>query len=95
MDSVSLKNRNQSGDSVQNLFTLFVDNLPQDVSRNWLRKTYSKFGFVRDAFIPLKRSKVTGRNFWFIRYGNENSAENAIKKTNGIWIEDRIVCQAG
>lgn len=54
-----------------------------------MRKTYSKFGVVRDAFIPLKRSKVTGRNFGFVRYDNEKLAENAVERTNGIWIEDR------
>lgn len=83
------KHRNQRGDSFQNLSTLFVDNLPEDVSQNWLRKTYSKFRVVKDVFIPLKRSKATGRNFGFIRYDNENSVEKAIEETNGIWIEDR------
>lgn len=69
--------------------TLFIDNLPEDVSLNWLRNLYNKFGVVRDAFIPLKRSKVTMRRFGFIRYSCAVSTDVAITKTNGIWIEDR------
>ncbi|KAH7838737.1 hypothetical protein Vadar_030471 [Vaccinium darrowii] len=83
------KNRKQSGASFHKLFTLFVDNLLEDVSQNWLRKTYSQFGSVKDVFIPSKRSKVTGTNFGFVKYDSENSAKSAIEKTNGIWIEDK------
>ncbi|KAI8527296.1 hypothetical protein RHMOL_Rhmol12G0064100 [Rhododendron molle] len=71
------------------LFTLFVDNLPEDVSQRWVRYLFNKFGVVKDVFIPGKRSKVTGKLFGFVRYDCEVSADMAISKANGLWIEDR------
>lgn len=70
-------------------FTLFVDNLPVDVGIHWFRNFFNRFGVVKDAFIPSKCSKVTNRRFGFIRYNCATSADVAISKANGIWIEDR------
>ncbi|KAH7842413.1 hypothetical protein Vadar_005035 [Vaccinium darrowii] len=78
-----------TGNDFHSMFTLFVDNLPEDVSIAWFKNLFNKFGVVRDAFIPLKRSKVTGRRFGFVRYNCSVSADIAITKTNGLWIEDR------
>ncbi|KAH7848047.1 hypothetical protein Vadar_033190 [Vaccinium darrowii] len=78
-----------SGNDFHSMFTLFVDNLLEDVSIAWFKNLFNKFGVVRDAFIPLKRSKVTGRRFGFVRYNCSVSADVAITKTNGLWIEDR------
>lgn len=69
--------------------TLFIDNLPEFTSQAWLRKFFTKFGVVKDVFIPQKRSKVTGRKFGFIRYDCAVSADLAISKSNGIWLGDR------
>lgn len=33
------------------LFTLFVDNLPEDVGLLWFRKFFNQFGVVKDAFL--------------------------------------------
>ncbi|KAH7861793.1 hypothetical protein Vadar_030916 [Vaccinium darrowii] len=70
-------------------FTLFVDNLPKDVGIHWFRNFFNRFGVVKDAFIPSKCSKVTNRRFGFIRYNCATSADVAISKANGVWIEDR------
>ncbi|KAH7859202.1 hypothetical protein Vadar_033039 [Vaccinium darrowii] len=69
-------------------YTLFVDNLPEDVGILWFRNFFNKFGVVIDAFIPSKRSKVTNRRFGFVRYNCATSADVAISKANGFWIED-------
>ncbi|KAH7834714.1 hypothetical protein Vadar_018880 [Vaccinium darrowii] len=79
--------RLRSGD--ETIFTLFIDNLPEDVSHSWLKKLFSNYGVVIDAFIPEKRSKVTGRKFGFIRYNCSISAEVAISKVNGLWCGDK------
>lgn len=73
------------------LFSLFVDNLPEDVGLIWFRKFFSQYGVVKDAYIPCKRSKVTNRKFGFVRYDCATSAEVAISKANGFWIEDRML----
>lgn len=72
---------NQNGKKIlgdQQFFTLYVDNLPEDVGRQWLRKTFNNFGVVKDVYIPLKRSRVSGNRFEFIRYNCSVSADVAI-----------------
>ncbi|KAH7863185.1 hypothetical protein Vadar_014453 [Vaccinium darrowii] len=81
--------RGGKGNRNNPIFTLFVDNLPADVSHRWVRNLFNKFGVVKNVFIPGKKSKVTGRLFGFVRYDCEVSAELAITKVNAIWIEDR------
>ncbi|KAH7859110.1 hypothetical protein Vadar_031653 [Vaccinium darrowii] len=71
------------------LFSLFVDNLPEDVGLNWFRKFFSQCGVVKDAYIPFKCSKVSKRRFGFVRFNCASSAEVAISKANGFWIDNR------
>ncbi|KAH7850164.1 hypothetical protein Vadar_028690 [Vaccinium darrowii] len=73
------------------LISLFVDNLPKDVGLFWFKKFFSQYGVVKDAYIPCKRSKVTNRRFGFVRFDCAISAEVAISKANGFWIEDRML----
>ncbi|KAI8534970.1 hypothetical protein RHMOL_Rhmol10G0138600 [Rhododendron molle] len=67
------------------LFTLFVDNLPEDEDPlSWFRQFFNQFGAVKDAFIPAKRSRVSDRRFGFIRYNCATAANVAISKSNGV-----------
>lgn len=83
--------RGQSGLGVRSkaTFTLFVDNIPEAKDLRWLRWAFNKFGVVRDAFIPNKRSKCTGNHFGFVRYDCHVAAGMAISKMNGIWVDNR------
>ncbi|KAH7840096.1 hypothetical protein Vadar_012527 [Vaccinium darrowii] len=75
--------------SKEGLFTLFVDNLPEFVSLPWFKKLFNNYGVVKDAFIPEKRSKISGRKFGFVWYNCSISAEVAIARANGLWCEDK------
>ncbi|GAB2295518.1 hypothetical protein Dimus_029683 [Dionaea muscipula] len=66
--------------------TIFVDDLPETMGQNELKKLFSKFGVVMDAFIPRKRSKA-GKQFGFINCSV--AADVAIQKTNGLWIQSK------
>ncbi|GAB2301005.1 Probable RNA-binding protein 19 [Dionaea muscipula] len=79
-----VKSRGANGD----LFTLFVDDIPDSTEQTGLSRMFAKFGVVKDAFIPRKRSKL-GRRFGFVRYDCVVAAEVAIKQTNGIWVQDK------
>lgn len=59
----SIREGNSNGNNP--MFTLFVDNLPEDVSRRWVRYLFNKFSVVKDVYIPGKRSKVIGKNICF------------------------------
>lgn len=70
------------------LVTLFIDNLPEKSSHWWLRKVFSNYGSVRDAFIPAKRSSKIGTKFGFVRYDCSVSADMAIFRANGMVVDD-------
>lgn len=69
-----------------NSITLFVDNLPVDIRKIWLYNLFSKFGRVIDSYIPIKRSKISGNWFGFVRYAYKKEAMLALEKTDGLWI---------
>ncbi|GAB2273970.1 hypothetical protein Dimus_008740 [Dionaea muscipula] len=68
--------------------TIFIDDIPENMGQNELKKLFSKFGVVMDAFIPRKRSKA-GKHFGFIRYNCSVAAEMAIQKANGLWVHNK------
>ncbi|GAB2284299.1 hypothetical protein Dimus_018760 [Dionaea muscipula] len=70
------------------LITLFVEDIPESMDQYAMFKMFAKFGVVRDAYIPRKRSK-TGKQFGFVRYECEVAAEVAIQKTSGLWLQDK------
>ncbi|KAH7845833.1 hypothetical protein Vadar_006570 [Vaccinium darrowii] len=88
-DELMKKNRISYGNGNEVIFTLFIDNLPEDANQSWLKKLFSSYGVVKDAFIPEKRSKATGRMFGFVRYNCSVSADVAISKAHGMWCNDR------
>lgn len=73
---------------ITEMFTLFVDNIPEERVQTWLQRTFNKFGVVKDAFIPRKRSKRTGNKFGFVRYNCHVSAGMAVARMNGVWVEN-------
>lgn len=77
------------GSEGKDIFTLFIDNNPKERDHRWLSRTFNKFGVVKDAFIPRKKSKCTGGKFGFIWYGCHVSATVAVSKMNGVWVDDK------
>ncbi|KAI8570572.1 hypothetical protein RHMOL_Rhmol01G0045300 [Rhododendron molle] len=72
----------------ENKITLFVDNLYDEIRKTWIYNLFSRFGKIRDIYIPNKRSKITGRRFCFVRFEVNREAEQAITRTDGIWVRD-------
>lgn len=66
--------------------TVFVDNLPIDIRKVWVYNLFSRYGNIRDIFIPKKRSKVSGQGFGFVRFEERKEAAQAVTNTNGIWV---------
>ncbi|GAB2289348.1 Serine arginine-rich splicing factor 2 [Dionaea muscipula] len=71
-----------------NVFTIFIEDLPDSFTPIDFHRMFDKFGVVKDVFIPRKRSKM-GRQFGFVRYDCSVAAYVAIQKTNGVWIQDK------
>ncbi|KAL7171003.1 hypothetical protein ACSBR2_035795 [Camellia fascicularis] len=73
----------------QGILTVFVDYIPKAMDSKGLYVLFSKFGVVKDAFIPNKRRKVTRSRFGFVRYGCPVVADMAIQKANGLSVDNR------
>ncbi|KAI8531851.1 hypothetical protein RHMOL_Rhmol11G0167900 [Rhododendron molle] len=67
------------------------DNVLKEVNQDWLGRTFTNYGVVKDAFIPNKRSRRTGSKFGFVRYDCHASARVAISKSNGLWDSDKKI----
>ena len=67
-----------------NLITLFVDNLPESMAPRNLYDLFTKFGVVKDVFIPYKRRKATNSRFGFVQYDGSIATNIAEQKTNGL-----------
>ncbi|XP_028062257.1 polyadenylate-binding protein 3-like [Camellia sinensis] len=88
-----VRHRNGGGskrsESSHGLFTIFVDNLPQSMDVRSLFKLFTKFGIVKDAYIPFKRRVATNSRFGFVRFDCSVAADIAIQKANGLLVDDR------
>ncbi|XP_028118826.1 serine/arginine-rich splicing factor 8-like [Camellia sinensis] len=73
------------------LFTLFVDNLPEAMHPKSMYTLFTKFGVVRDVFIPNKRRSVTKTRFGFVRFDCPIAAQIAEQKANGLWIDNKAL----
>lgn len=56
-----------------------------------LFKLFTKFGIVKDVFIPLKRRIVTKSRFGFVRFDCPVIADIAIQKANGLLVGDMVL----
>lgn len=71
--------------------TIFVDNLPVQIRKIWVYNLFSRFGKIRDIFIPFKKSKITGRKFGFVRFYNSKEASFAISNVDRTWWWDHLL----
>ncbi|KAL7262881.1 hypothetical protein ACSBR1_001111 [Camellia fascicularis] len=67
------------------LFSVFVDNLPFNMDPKTLFKLFTKFGMVKDVFISQKRRKVTNTRFGFVKYDCSVVANVAVDKKPVYW----------
>ncbi|KAL7263613.1 hypothetical protein ACSBR1_001720 [Camellia fascicularis] len=79
--------RRQGGQGVgalrgNNIYSVFVDNIPVSIGAKGLFKIFSSFGVVLDAYIPNRRRKSIGSRFGFIRYDCSVAADMALQKAN-------------
>ncbi|XVE93783.1 hypothetical protein REPUB_Repub01dG0224600 [Reevesia pubescens] len=80
----SSSNRNEQ------VFTVFVNNLPQEANPSWVTTVFQRFGRVVDVFLPKNRSRW-GRKFGFVRYISLTDAKMAIWNLNGaFFLENKI-----
>lgn len=63
--------------------TLFVSNMPQNVTTKELFGLFHEVGFVFDVFVPKNRATGGSRGFGFVRLKTEWDTNKAISLLNG------------
>ncbi|KAL7199668.1 hypothetical protein ACSBR2_021877 [Camellia fascicularis] len=81
----------QRNEGCANVFTIFVDNIPNSVNPKGLHNLFAKFGVVRDVFIPNKRRRITNTRFGFVRFDCKVAASVAVQKGTGLWMDDKAI----
>lgn len=65
--------------------TIFADNLRVGIRKVWVYNLFSKYGKIREVFIPNKRSKITNQSFGLVRFCGISEATLAIAKIHDSW----------
>ncbi|KAL7230767.1 hypothetical protein ACSBR2_009118 [Camellia fascicularis] len=84
-----IQRRPRKNVETQGILTVFVDNIPETMDSKGLFVLFSKFGVVKDAFIPNKRRKVMRSRFGFVRYDCLVAVDMLIQKVNALWVDNR------
>ncbi|MED6207364.1 hypothetical protein PIB30_035167 [Stylosanthes scabra] len=66
-------------------FSVYVDNLPTDTTRQWLWKVFSEIGRVRDIYLSHKVRAKNPLKFAFVRFSTREEVRKAIEHLHG-WI---------
>ncbi|KAL6991095.1 La-related protein 7 [Sarracenia purpurea var. burkii] len=65
--------------------TVFVDQLPESMHKEWLKQLFAPCGNITEVFIPLKRRLVSKSKYGFMRFRDEEAVKKAINMYNGVW----------
>lgn len=83
--------RNQNDISeYKKLYTLFIDNIPENMDKMWLLRIFNDYGVVKETFLTIKRSKK-GSRFAFVKYDCPISSEMAIFRAIGMKLEGQRI----
>ncbi|XP_016195391.1 polyadenylate-binding protein, cytoplasmic and nuclear-like [Arachis ipaensis] len=72
-------------------FTIFVDNLPGNVSKNELFHMFKWTGRINDIYLARKEKYGRIHLFAFIRYTTKGGALKAIKEMNGMRLQSKEI----
>jgi RNA recognition motif-containing protein len=68
-----------------------VDNLPYDTRPEDLKDVFSKYGEVKDIYLPKDRASGRPRGFAFVRYAEQSEADAAVAAEQGAMLLGRPV----
>ncbi|CAM8951054.1 unnamed protein product [Rhodiola kirilowii] len=67
----------------EELFSVFVDNIPKENDGAWLRRLFNQEGKTRDVFIPTRERRGSRSRFGFVRFQTLEEAKAAVRRWNG------------
>ena len=76
---------------ISGLVTLFVDNLPKEMCKEWLTHIFKFEGEVADACVSHKRRRFARDSFGFIRFKFKKEALRAMNHLDDLVIHDHKI----
>ncbi|OAA42671.1 cold response protein 2 [Metarhizium rileyi] len=70
---------------------LFIGGLAWHTEETTLRQKFEEFGAVEEAVVVKDRDSGRSRGFGFVRYTQENDAQNAIAAMNNVLFDGRTI----
>ncbi|KAK4099742.1 hypothetical protein N658DRAFT_517071 [Parathielavia hyrcaniae] len=70
---------------------LFIGGLAWHTEENTLRAKFEEFGVLEEAVVVKDRDTGRSRGFGFVRYTNEDDAQNAISAMNNVEFDGRHI----
>ena len=70
---------------------MFVDNLPESMTKSWLWQLFDYNGKVIDVFIPQKKRRTNRSMLAFVRYSQIQEAKAVIKNMDGMEIRGNTI----
>ncbi|KAJ0454207.1 putative RNA recognition motif domain, nucleotide-binding alpha-beta plait domain superfamily [Helianthus annuus] len=68
--------------------TIFIANLPEDVSRKEIWLECRRCGNITDVYLPFKKD-LKGKRFAFVRFNKFRDLEKLIQALNNVWIGEK------
>ena len=81
--------RDRSRDSERGPKSLLVRNIPSDTRSDELKELMSKYGNIRDVYIPLDYYSKRPKGFAFVEYLSSSDAARALDAMDGYEFNDR------
>lgn len=83
----TIKNKNK----IEPNKSIYVENIDYGTTRTDLEKLFSRFGEIRNIYIPLDYRTNRGRGFAFVELDSKENSKNAINQLNNSTFKDRII----
>nr|CAD2138844.1 unnamed protein product [Meloidogyne enterolobii]CAD2183797.1 unnamed protein product [Meloidogyne enterolobii] len=70
-------------------FSVYVGNIPYNTTENDIGNMFSSCGVVTNVHIVIDRNTQRSKGFGFCEFQDQQGAENAVQKMNGVEMNGR------
>mmetsp|Transcript_9096 Transcript_9096/g.14796 ORF Transcript_9096/g.14796 Transcript_9096/m.14796 type:complete len:324 (+) Transcript_9096:173-1144(+) len=68
------------GGGARSGFSCIIKNLPETATQDMLKDNFSKFGEIKDCYIPIRRDTGKHKGFGFVEFIERDSMSDAVKE---------------
>ena len=72
------------------VYSLFIDELPMEMTWDWLLQIFRGEGEISDVYVSHKQRRMNDCRFGFVRFKKLEAAQNAIRNLDGIKIRGKL-----